>query len=229
MSFADYKKVETTLHCYLDTTINSIGSILCLITIIVFLNPKFKESYYNYIRMELFFTFLTLFVFATRANYYCHKLSQSTSLNSYLVNLIHYLNRYFRHVFEMTACVGCILSSCDFYLLLFNMSKSKFNFLAKISYKLVALITVIISHLMFSCILFEYEVKPIKTNNSTNSTSTGYSIESSKYSTNIFLRLNKIISFIILDYITVIILIIFNVLIYIRIKRVIKKKRYMNK
>lgn len=223
-------KLETIFFCYVNTAINLFGFILSLLCLLIFLNKKFTGLFYNYIRSEILFGGMSLLSYAFRPFYYC----KDTGINIlYISNIIHLTNRYLRSVFEMTATLCCIISSLYFFLIIFNLEKSKYNILSKISFKIICSILVGLSSILFLFRLFEFTIVPI----SVNSTSTfydnqtmitiGYMGVKSELSNTFYYKFNKIASFLISDGILVFILFILNIIIFIKVKKTIKTKRFM--
>jgi hypothetical protein len=216
---------ETYLFCYTCPIISIVGEVLSIVCIIVFLNSTFKENFYNYIRMEIVFSGISLLFYIIRSTYYC----KGGIYRTYAVAFIHYVNRYLRNVSEMEAAVSCILASLEFYLILTNNYKSKYNILAKFSYKVIIFVVFVFSILLFSFRLLEYEIRPIKSNQTINLTSTKtYRLEKTEFVKSNFYFFIKTFSYILLDFLSVVIMVIVNFLIFINVRLLMKQKRYIN-
>ena len=110
--------LQNIFFCYLNPSLNIFGFALGLLSYIIFLNDKFTTNFYNYKRVEILFSWLSLYFYTLRFFYYCGGLN--TKLSSLIIQLI---NRYFRDVFEMTSMQCCVLSSMYFYLKLIQLAK----------------------------------------------------------------------------------------------------------
>lgn len=213
---------DKLFYCYLDTSVSFIGEILCIISLIIFFNSKFKENFYNYIRIELIFTCLILFIYILRSCYYC----KDTRLGTYTINIMHIFNRFARNTFELSAIIVSILSTIEFYLLLINQHKSKYNLLSRISYIINALLVLILSSLIFSYRLFETDILKFKYNNVTfGNKSDLYYISNSKFSNSYLFRINNVASFLLLGGISGIVLLILNIVIFVKVKQILHKKQ----
>ena len=218
---------ETYLFCYTCPIVSIIGECLSIICIIVFLNSTFKENFYNYIRMEIVFSSISLLFYIIRSTYYC----KGGIYRSYAVAFIHYYNRYLRNVSEMEAAVSCILASLEFYLILTNNYKSKYNILARVSYKVIILIVFIFSMILFSFRLLEYEIKPIKSNQTATFNLTiaqTYKLDKTDFvKSNVYFFI-KTFSYILLDFLSVVVMVIVNFLIFINVRLLMKQKCNIN-
>ena len=218
MSF-DYK--EKILYCYIDPSISSIGFVACQLSLFIFMNPKFKENFFNYIRLEIIFNSLTLFGVILRSNYYC-----KNSVGKFLTCFVHILNRFFIKLFEMTSILSYVLSSMQCYFFLINLNK-KYNILSNFSYKLIGFLSILVSGLIYFFRLFEYDIKP-ETKYSKNNTnilngSIYYECKRITIDHPLF-NFNKLLAFIISDGILLILLCIFNVLIFFTVRKSLKNK-----
>jgi hypothetical protein len=217
---------ETYLFCYTCPIISIIGVFLSTICIGVFLNLTFKENFYNYIRMEIVFSGISLLFYIIRSTYYC----KGSIYRTYGVALVHYINRYLRNVSEMEAAVCCILASLEFYLILTNNFKSKYNILKKISYKFVIIIVFVFSLLLFLFRLYEYEIRPIKSNLTTTNQSfiQTYKLEKTEFVKSGIYSFIKTFSYFLLDFLLVLMMVLVNFLIFINVRVLMKQKSCMN-
>jgi hypothetical protein len=179
-------KLESVFFCYLNTIINVIGAILSIFSFIIFLNSKFSDTFYKYKKVEIVLIGLSLFSYSLRPLVYCKESSLTTS---YISNLIHLINRYLRSVFEMTSTLCCIFSSLYFY---FKLKKSNFNFLSRVSYKIVCFILFTLSAILFSYRTFEFKIDQVIFNSTKNDNQTmrliAYKTSRSDFSKLVFFR-----------------------------------------
>jgi hypothetical protein len=209
------EEVELAFNCYIGTVISLTGIVLLAISLIIFYNKEFKENFYNYIRMEVLFSLLTLIFYTLRAVYYCQN---PQTYGKYINCNIHLMSTYFRSVFDLIAILFTIISSIECFNGIRSPSRSKL--LSKISYKLVTIVVIFICLSLFAYRLFEYDIKPLILKNN----QTLYFLRKSNFTKSTFYGLNKIISFTFSNGITVCILVLLNCLIYIKIRNVIKNK-----
>ena len=207
-------RAEQAFNCYIGTSISCIGVILLIISLVIFLNKQFKENFYNYIRIEVIFSILTLLFYSLRANYYC---PNPQTYGSYINSVIHIISTYFRNVFDLLAILFTILSSLECFITV--KSPSKNNLISKISYKLITAVVVVLCTLFFIYRLFEYDIKP-----QTHRNRTLYFLQKSNFSKSSFYAFNKTTSFAFSNGITVFILVILNILLFLSIRKSIRNK-----
>jgi hypothetical protein len=225
-------RLETIIFCHVNVILTSTGFILSIICLAIFRNPKFNGNFYNYMRVNILFGGLCLFSYGMRPFYYCKENGIHLKYSS---NVIHMTNRFLRNVFDMTSIQCCLASSVYLYLILINLEKSRFNILARVSYRKICLILFIFSIITFTFRLFEYKIVE-KYDNFTLSTNQtvykliGYeSIKDSSMSIKLLFKINRIGSFLIADGILVFLLLFMNILIFVKVKQQIRAKRYIQR
>ena len=212
--------IDVILHCYVDIVVNSFGFLLSIFSYIVLLNSKFKENLYNYIRMDVLSSAIILSCFGLRSILFCN----CSELNSYYTLLISIIIRYIRFVFSFSSIIYVVISSIYFYLKISNQEKSKFNILNKYSYKFVSFFIIIFSCILFLFIGFEEDIIKFESNNSTE---LFYYRKNVQFFRSNLRKITRYISFILNHIIMIIILILTNILIYLKVKNIMKKKRYV--
>jgi hypothetical protein len=221
MSSLDSK--EKLLYCYVDPAISSIGILACTVSLFIFMNSKFKENFFNYIRLEIIFNSFTLICVILRSNYYC-----KYSVGKFSTCLIHILNRFLLKLFEMTSILSYVMSSIQCYFFLINLNK-KYNFFSNVSYKFICFLSILISGFVYFFRLFEYSFNPESkfsySLNKTNFINGSINFGCKKIQNdNKLLRLNKLLAFIISDGLLLILLSIFNILIFFKVRKSLKNK-----
>ena len=212
------KELQLIFHCYIDTVMCSAGVAMSILSLIVLFNSKFKENLYNYIRMEVINSGLSLFLLSFRSFLYC----RNTLLNSYLAYSTYIISRYMRFVFEMNSIIYGILSSICFY----SMLSNKNNLLSKYSYKIICLIVCFIDSLLFLFMLFEYDIVAydLKYNND-NSTRVLYYQKESEFVKTKLHDVFRYGSFFLQNYVLGFSIFIINIAIFIKIKKLMKNKK----
>ena len=123
----------------------------------------------------------------------------------------------------MSSFICKILSALDFYLLIKNKRNSKYNVLTKVNYKVFALLIFIFSLCLFSFRLFDREIG-YKIN---NDNSTEFKLIKTNFTKTAFSQAIDLIAFICLHGVNCTLLVTINLLIYFKVKKTIKMKRYL--
>ena len=220
------KLSQKLFACYIDVTINIFGIFLSSIAFVVFLSPKFKENMYNYIRIEIISTIFTLLLYSFRATYYC----TDTVLSTYGYEIIYIFFRYLRYVFEMNTTLMAILSSLCFYFVISNLENAKFNFISKTSYKLIISVIFVLNILIFLYLLFESDIVEYFDNDFKNQSTLFenrpklFYLKTSYFARTLYHQIFEILAFLIENIICVLVLIIINLLIFMRLRKFMKNK-----
>ena len=228
MNELELDKIQSIFFCYLDTILSFVSSLLGFLCFIIFLDKKFSSNFYNYKRIEILFSWIAQYFYGLRFFYYCKLNDLNQKYSSILIQLI---NRYVRDVFESISSLFCIYSSLYFYLMLINMEKSKYNLLSRVSYIKICFISFIMSSLLFLYRTLDHNIvatvtnSSIKINNSNINSKYVYQPVKTSFYANIFYHINRIASFFITDGVLVLILLIINLLIYIKIKKSMNMKK----
>ena len=225
-----------TSNCYIFPSLNILGIFISVGFYIVFLNIKFKREtnsrlLYNYIRLEVLFVTIYLTFSSARSIYFC----PNTSLfNTYAASLVYYISRFLRSAFEVPSFVFHTLATLEFYacIAMLKTSSPKYVSFSKINYRIVSLIIFFLYAIAFSYRLFEIKIIVANlTFNSTNSTTiisqVFYKTTKTSFSMTIYFKLWRTIAIILFDALNVFILIALNILIFIRIRKTLKTKRFM--
>lgn len=217
---------ENIFFCYTCPIISLIGLILSLFCLGVLMNSQFKQNFYNFLKMEIFFITLDLLIGTIKPVFHCF---YSPTRGKYysVIYFIYFIN-YAASVLEQSVFLCNILATVEFYLLISNKQQSKYNILKRINYKIFGLIVFISSSLLFLYQIFEFNIKSIKINQppfyNSSSATDFYIIEKSVFSYSIFYRINQISGFVIRDFINLFILTILNIMIYLTIRKSLRKK-----
>jgi hypothetical protein len=222
----EIENTENIFFCYICPIISLNGLILSTLCLIVMMNSQFKQNLYNFLKMEMFFIALNLIIGTIKPIFHCF---YSPTRGKYfsVIYFIYFIN-YLSSVLEQSVFVSNILATIEFYLLILNKHESKYNFLRRVNSKIIGLIVFISSSLLFLYQVFGFNIKKLKINHrpfhNLSSATDFFSIEKSAFSFSIYYRINQIAGFVIRDFINLFILTFLNILIYIKIKKSIRKK-----
>jgi hypothetical protein len=217
---------ENIFFCYTCPIISLNGLVLSLFCLSVLMNSEFKQNFYNFLKIEIFFITLNFIIGTLKPLFHCY---YSPTRGKYysVIYFIYFIN-YLSSVLEQSVYLCNILSTVEFYLLISNKQQSKFNILKMINSKLIGLFVFISSLILFLYQTFEFDIRSYKIYQppfyNLSSTTDFFTIEKSKFSFTNFFRVNKIAGFVMRDFINLLILIFLNILIYLNIRKSIRRK-----
>lgn len=207
------EQAELIFNCYIYTSLSSIGIIALAISLFILFNKQYKENVYNYIRMDVLFSLLTITFYAFRAIYYC-----PNTYGIYINCGLHIMSTYFRNVFDLMAIMFTIISSIECYSSLKNPLGN--NLLSKISYKLVTSVVLVMSSSLFLYRLFEYDIR----SELNRSNHTLYLLKKTNFTKSSTYTFNRMMSFVISNGITLFALIFTSILIFLTTRNKIDVK-----
>lgn len=214
-------KTDFIFSCVLSPTISWIGFVLNLMCLIILFNSQFKQpNLYLHLRAEAIFICLNLLFSGLKFLYHCE--STFTHGTYFSVLYFIYMINYFLSVLENSAFICRNISLYEFYLLVTNKKPSKYNFLLRLNYKLVAFIVFVFSFWLFFYQTFQFQVSPKIENNIT--LLNVYKHKLTEFSSSDLFRVNQIIAFSIRDFLNLFIMIFLNLLILKNILKSMKNK-----
>jgi hypothetical protein len=203
------------------------GFSFCLISLLIFLKEDFKENLFKLFRIELVFICAN-YLIASFVPMVCDQgsLSETFIAQFYFVYFLVFL----ASIVQMSAFYLSIFSAYYCHLLL-NEKSSNFQIFGKnVSLKLVVLFVVSLSTILFAYQLFEFEIKEIKKideiSNTSHSIWITISTDFNKSNLKYYL---EILSMIARDGIGILVLIITNLLLYVKVRANINKKKMLIK
>lgn len=233
---------ETDLYYgYICPFVGAIGVFLNLIVFIIFSNSVFKEILYKYLKLQALFIGLDLLFTSFRPVFYWKHLEIAHSYPAHLYE--KYIITYGASVVEMSAFVCLVLATLNYYLLIDNLLASQRFFFSRVSYVYVVTFVVLVSVFLFLYQLFEYKIVcediPLSMwesamNNYDNNNNQNYSVNQTKHMCDIeyeqfhyskFHTIIEIVAFFIRDGLNLIILVMLNLMIFVRVKKGMNKKK----
>lgn len=222
---------ETDIYYgYVCPIIGIIGVFLNMIVFAIFSSSIFKEILYKYLKLQALFIAMDLLFTSFRPLYYWKHCEIS---HSYVAHLYEkYLITYGASVVEMGAFVCLVLATLNYYLLIGSVMSAKRFFLARVSYIYVTFVVVVVSIVLFLYQLFEYKIVCgdmvlVSADHSRNTTKWICDIEYEPFHYSTFHSINEIFAFFVRDGLNLIILVVLNVMLFVRVKKGIKKKKMM--
>jgi hypothetical protein len=142
-----------------------------------------------------------------------------------------YFLAYFKSVLEFCINYYCLVGTFDFYLSISSKSSASSksnNCLSKISYKIICLIIFIFGCILFSFRIFDEEIIFLNQSNLSNfSLGSGYQLEKTSFSEWPLTKWIIMLSFFLRDFVYVIILIILNSMIFYKVRKSIRHKKFI--
>lgn len=220
---------------YICPFVGAIGVLLNLLVFLIFSSPIFKEILYKYLKLNALFIGLDLLFTSFRPVFYWKHLEIAHSYPAHLYE--KYLITYGASVVEMTAFVCLVLATFNYYLLIDNLLASQRFFFSRVSYIYVCVFIVIVSILLFFYQLFEYKIvcdniplsfwpfANISSDSNNNQTIYMCNIEYESFHYSTFHSVIEILAFFIRDGLNLILLILLNLMIFVRVKKGMNKKK----
>jgi hypothetical protein len=217
------KDTDHIFFCVMTPIIDIIGVILSITGLAILQNVQFKENVYKYLKVETLFICINLIISSLRPMYHCETVS--TYKTKLIVIFQSYFRGYFGSCLEEAAFLCNLIATFQFYLMVANVKSSKFKRFARFNYKIVCFIV-----FLFSCVLFLYQIFEFKiVSHMNNDNKTIYTTESINIEYHYLFNINRIVAFSIRDFLNPFISIILNILIYLKVRRVIKRKKTLQK
>jgi hypothetical protein len=204
--------------CYTNTMLSSIGFICSIICFIIFNNSMFKLNFYGYFKMEVLFISFDLLLSITTILIDCNDIQIRYEYFSNVYRI--YFIAYLKSVMEFSINIYSLLGTLAFYSKIDGS-----NFMIKLnnkSYKTICSIAFIVSILMFIFRAFDFKI--VEYHSKISNTSL-FITDKSDFSHTKFSIIINIVTFAIRDLFYVLILIVLNTLIFLKVKKLIKRKR----
>jgi len=219
------------LKTYGCSIVSLVGFFLTTFSYLVFNSPYFrkidKEKFKNYelyfyLRIESIFICFNLFFQIFRMIFF------NEALRHEFISMMYelYFLDYFAGVLEMSAIIFHIFSTFNFYIIVSNQNQmccpSKY---CKITGAYNRLVCVIV--FVFSCIQFSYKVigKNVEYHCDKNQTQCSYEILNNLVGDSFSFQIWEILAFLMRDVCVLIVLIMLNILIYVKVNKSIKYKK----
>lgn len=184
---------------------------------------KQETQLYKYLKLELVIISLNLFLQIVRFFFSIKSFQSTLVYNIYLLYFLWFLPA----VLELMALVCHTASTMDYYMLVKETSlhaNCRASFL-KTSFIYKIMVILILSVVTFSYLPFCHEVDWIGHLDSNSSTKGFYAIKPKDFNRTTIKKIIEIISYLIRDFIIILILILMNVLIYFQVKNALKNKK----
>lgn len=147
-------KENDIIMTYILPIISSIGFVLSAISFLIFSSSIFKELLYKYVKIQTIFCSFYLLIQALRPVESCVKCQISQTLASVIYFI--YFAVYVVSICEFSAFAFQIFSAIHCYIMINSLSIVKYKFI--MSFKLMCILTFVLSCLLFSFQLFEFEI-----------------------------------------------------------------------
>lgn len=142
---------------FINPTVSFIGVIFSIFTIIVLSNPLFKELCYVYLRLQTYSTLLNLAIKVLQPLYYCCDKCETSKQRSVIVFFIGFIV-YASSIFEMMTQYFCVFSGLFCCLLIWNQRFTRVLQNVLSHYKLIAFLMFLVSAGLFSVQLLIWSV-----------------------------------------------------------------------
>ena len=198
-----------------NTIISIFGAILCLISFLIFLSPKFNENFFIHIRVELFFSFINLSISSLALIYTLHP---STFIGCFYYK---YFVAYGKAVCETIALYSNVFTDIRFYFFI----RGKKRAISSLAYKkyigiILTVVLIVISPCIFSFSLYQNQIVRISENNTNEY---AWKIEKSYNVSNIIYA--ELAAIVFRDGLGLIILLAFNIVLLIQVRHKIDYKK----
>lgn len=221
---------------YLCPFVGVIGFCLNVTVFLIFSKAVFKETLYEYMKTQSLFISLDLLITSFRPIHYWVQVSFSRTYVSALYE--KFFITYFASVLEISAFVSLVLATLHYYLLIKNVKWLRGTVLMRASYKYVIACVFLFGMVLFLFQIFEYKIEcqqqlviyPSLNNNNSETSSNAHveyvcDIEYDVFHYNPVKMMLELLAFIIRDGINLLLLIILNVLIFLRAREGIRNKK----
>jgi hypothetical protein len=213
---------ELVFFCYSCSIVSVIGFILGIISLIIFSHSTFKESFYKYLRVEITFITISLFFSSFRPIHSCYgtPLSRSYISNNYVKFFLHFLNS----PIELTAMICHNVYSFYYYLSLFDVGnlhsasiKNKIHKFLKSNCSLVTICIFFINCLVYLHQVFEFDLVQMNIPGK-------YYLGKSEVTKCTWFIVNQKFAFIFRDFFNLNLIIVLNIIVYIKLNQYIEQK-----
>lgn len=217
------KDTDHIFFCVMTPIIDIMGVILSFSGLIILQNSQFKEVLYKYLKVETLFIGINLTISSLRPMYHCEM--ASTYKSNLIVIFQMYFRGYFGSALEEAAFLCNLIATFQFYIMVANVKSSKLKILERVDYRIICTVV-----LLFSCLLFIYQVFEFKIVSHVNiDNKTIFTTESINLQYQHIFNINRIIAFSIRDFLNPFISIILNIIIYLNVRRVMIRKKTLQK
>ena len=195
---------------------------------------KFKNyELYYYLRVESIFIGFNLFFQTMRPIFLNYSIYDTLASRIYEL----YVLSYFAGVLEMSAILCHILSTVNFFIVISNRNQTCFKHMCPnmVHYnRLMSVCIFLFSFVQFSYINFSQNIIRVRSegvDSSKNETHTeiqwDYAIRPTEFGRTVYAKVLEVIAFVLRDVLVVLVLIVLNLLIYVKVNKSIKYKKTM--